>query len=280
MTEKKSNKNREISIADLLNIENPEDYKLHLGCRSSEGDHPLDLFIEDPNNWVEWNEWRGDKDDWTRDYIFSLIEFSPKQGTWLFGGVFKVLEKKDDSYVIEEVKKYSQYTGRLLLNFHRYQGMRGRAYYLENYIKDITVNQIFEYRYTGEIFPGYENINHDYSVLETIFKTEKSDWKTALENVKGVYLITDKKNGKMYVGSAYGEGGIWERWSNYICSLDGGNKQLMELINNKGEKYVQNNFKYTLLEIFAMHASAESIIERENYWKEKLMTREHGYNSN
>ncbi|MBP5449128.1 MAG: GIY-YIG nuclease family protein, partial [Spirochaetales bacterium] len=159
-------------------------------------------------------------------------------------------------------------------------GMRGRAYYLENYIKDITVNQIFEYRYTGEIFPGYENINHDYSVLETIFKTEKSDWKTALENVKGVYLITDKKNGKMYVGSAYGEGGRWERWSNYICSLDGGNKQLMELINNKGEKYVQNNFKYTLLEIFAMHASAESIIERENYWKEKLMTREHGYNSN
>jgi hypothetical protein len=30
-----------------------------------------------------------------------------------------------------------------------------------------------------------------------------------LENVKGVYLIVDKSNGKMYVGSAYGDTGIW-----------------------------------------------------------------------
>jgi len=68
----------EINLLDILKIGNPEDYKLHLGCMNDEGNHPLDLFIEDEQQWKGWNEWRGNKNDWTRDYIFSLIEFYPK----------------------------------------------------------------------------------------------------------------------------------------------------------------------------------------------------------
>lgn len=270
----------EINLLDILQLGNPEEYKLHLGCMNDEGYHPLDLFIEDEQQWKGWNEWRGNKNDWTRDYIFSLIEFYPKSNTWLFGGIFKVLERKDNCYVIEEVDEFKKYTGRLLLNFYRYQGLRGRAFKLEGYLSDITVNQIFEYRYSGEVFPGYENIDHDYYSLESIFKMEKSDWKTALENVKGVYLITDKENGKMYVGSAYGDSGIWSRWGNYIGTLHGWNDQLIKLIKDKGPEYAKTNFKFTILEIHGMYSSDDHIISRENYWKEKLMTRTHGYNSN
>lgn len=270
----------DIALSDIFSINNPEDYKLHLGSMNNDGEHPLDLFIEDTSSWKGWNEYRGDKDSWTREYIFSLIEFYPKTDCWLFGGIFKVVERNEDHYVLEDEKMYEKYIGRVLLSFSRYQGMRGRHFYLENHLENIKINQIFEFPYTGEVFPGYDNINHDYHTLEHIFKLEKSDWKTALENVKGIYLITDKSNGKSYIGSAYGAYGIWSRWANYIGTLHGWNDQLIKLINKKGKKYAKDNFKFSILELHGMYASDEFIISRENYWKEKLLTRVHGYNSN
>jgi hypothetical protein len=267
----------EIHVADILQLEETDRYKLH--AANFNGDvNPLDEFLKDENIWKNWNQYRPSKNEFNRDYIFSMMEFYPKPNTWLFGGVFKVIERKEDSYIVEELDKYKKFTGRLLLNFE-YKD-RARRLRLENYIDYITVNQIFEYRYTGEVFPGYDNINHDFIVLEGIFKLNKSDWKTALENVKGVYLLTDKETGKSYVGSAYGDAGIWARWSNYINTFHGWNDQMVALVNKKGKKYIREFFKFSILEIHGMYTSDEQIIARENYWKEKLMTRVHGYNSN
>ena len=281
---KMAKKSVEIKVTDILHLEEFGNYKLHLGGKNTDGYHPLDIYLEDEEEWKRWNEWRNPenfKNEWNRDYIFSLIQFYPKQNTWLFAGIFKVIDRPEkDNYVIEEVESYKKYDGKLLLNFERYQGMRGRSFLLEAYIDSMTVNQIFEYKYTGEVFPGYDNINHDFSDLEKIFKLEKSDWKTALENVKGVYLLTDKETGKSYVGSAYGDAGIWSRWSNYINTFHGWNDQMVSLVSKKGEKYIRENFKFSILEIHGMYASDDQIRQRESYWKEKLMTREHGYNSN
>ena len=273
----------EIKLTDILQIEEISNYKLHLG--SNNGDwNPLDKWIEDEVEWKNWNEWRnpkGYKNEWNKDYIFSLIQFYPKENTWLFGGIFKVLDRPNKSnYVIEEVEKYKKFDGRLLLNFERYLGMRGRSFKLESYIDSITINQILEFKYTGEVFPGYENIDHDFYVLENIFKSGKSDWKTALENVKGIYLLTDKETGKSYIGSAYGDAGIWARWSQYINTYHGWSVQMVSLVDKKGKKYIKDHFKFSILEIHGMYVSDNHIIERENYWKEKLMTRIHGYNSN
>jgi hypothetical protein len=76
--------------------------------------------------------------------------------------------------------------------------MRGRAFYLESHIGDISVSQI-QSQYTGEVFPRYDKINHDFSVLKHIVSIDKLDWKTALQNIKGVYLIVDTSNGRAYV---------------------------------------------------------------------------------
>jgi hypothetical protein len=270
----------EIQLIDVLPIENAEEYKLHLGGINEDGEHPLDLYLEDKQSWIGWNQWRGPKNEWNRDYIFSLIEFYPKSNAWLFGGIFKVMERKPHSYVLEVQKKYEMYIGRLIINFYRYQGLRGRAFRLERYIQDMKVNQILEYEYTGEVFPGFENINHDFRILEPIFTTEKGDWKTALENVKGVYIITDRSNGKAYIGSAYGAYGIWSRWATYIGTLHGGNDELASLIERKGKRYVRDNFIFSLLEVNGMHVPDEVILSRESYWKDKLLTRQHGYNAN
>jgi hypothetical protein len=270
----------DIKLTDIIKISNPENYKLHLGSTDTEGNKPLDLYIENEDNWKQWNEYRGNKNDWNRDYIFSMIDFYPQYYTWLFGGIFKVIERQENKYILEEVEEYKKFDGRLLLNFERYQGLRGRAFLLEGFINDISVNQIFEMKYTGEVFPGYDNINHDFSALEPIFRIEKSDWKNALSNVKGIYIITDKKTGKSYIGSAYGEKGIWERWAQYINTCHGWDEQLITLIKKNGENYARENLKFSILEVFALYETNNQIIQRENYWKEKLMTRVFGYNSN
>ena len=267
-----------IKVSDVLQLEEYEKYKLHAATVNQDGWRPLDAFLENIEDWYGWNRYYPNRDDFNREYIFSIMEFYPKPGTWLFGGIFKVIGLKNDSYIIEEINEYKKYTGRLLLNFEHKE--RARRIKMESYIDKISVNQIFEFRYSGEMFQGFESINHNFFDLEPIFRINKSDWKDALDKVKGIYLLTDRETGKSYVGSAYGSNGIWARWSQYFDSLHGGNDQLIKLLNQKGKNYFKENIKFSLLEIYGMNISDDDIIKRENYWKNKLMTKEHGYNSN
>ncbi|PZQ10790.1 MAG: hypothetical protein DI565_19630 [Ancylobacter novellus] len=118
-------------------------------------------------------------------------------------------------------------------------------------------------------------------MLETIVRIERLDWKTALQNVKGVYLIVDKSSGKKYVGSAYNGVGIWSRWSGYVTSGHGWNVALVELLANKGVAYARENFRMTLLEAWPYRTEDRIIIGRETHWKEALLTRgDFGYNRN
>lgn len=103
----------------------------------------------------------------------------------------------------------------------------------------------------------------------------------ALENVKGVYLIADKSNGKKYVGSAYGDAGVWARWSCYIGTGHGWNDELTTLIAREGLDYARRNFRISLLEYRPAKTDDKAILEREAYWKEALLSRgQFGYNKN
>ena len=89
----------------------------------------------------------------------------------------------------------------------------------------------------------------------------------ALSSVKGVYCITERSTGQLYIGSATGDiAGIWQRWSSYadVTNLTGGNKAFEELKNN-GADYIVENFSYSILEIFDMRTKREDIIQRESY---------------
>ncbi len=272
----------DIKLTEILRIDNPGEYKVHLANYNGVS-QPLDVFVRSKEEWHIWNSWRIEKDEFNRKYIFSLIDFYPESNIWLFGGIFEVLERLDIrhniGYKIKLTDIFKKHIGRLKIHWVR-KG-RVRAIKFEHYIDAFTVVELLKEEYSGEKFCGYENINHDFSKLENIFSNEKPDWKGSLENVKGVYVITDKSNGKKYVGSAYGDSGIWSRWSCYMNNGHGNNDELSKIIRKKGMDYARNNFRISLLEYRSMKTDDNTIINRESFWKEVLLSRgEFGYNKN
>jgi hypothetical protein len=137
-----------IQVTDILQLEDIRKYKLHLGSYDGK-ERPLDVYAK--GRWICWNEWRNPKtrkNEWNRDYIFTLINYNHKKN-WLFGGIYKVIERpKDGYYKLEYIEEYKKYDGRLLLSFDN-KGLRGRSFILEKYIKKMTVNQLFENKYCG-----------------------------------------------------------------------------------------------------------------------------------
>ena len=271
-----------LPLSSLLPISNPKDYKVHLASWNGEL-QPLDVFVRDREEWDSWNTWRSGKDEFNRHYILALIDFYPEPGVWLFGGVYKVLSmaqaNQSQSYEIERVPGHDELVGRLKIRFTR--PGRIRSIKLENYLEQMVISELLKEPYSGERFPGYENISHDFGTLEVIFRTHRLDWKAALENIKGVYLIADKSNGKKYVGSAYGDAGVWARWSCYIGTGHGRNDELTTLIAQEGLDYAKRNFRISLLEYRPARTNDKVILDREGYWKEALLSRgAFGYNKN
>lgn len=103
----------------------------------------------------------------------------------------------------------------------------------------------------------------------------------ALKNAKGIYLISDTKTRKRYVGSAYGDQGIWSRWCAYTHSGHGGNVELRALVADPALAYCRTNFRFALLEHRPSRTDDHIIIERESFWKRILQSRgEYGLNRN
>lgn len=205
------------------------------------------------------------------DYI---ISFLGTQGqTALFWGVFKVKSEKytEDSlyeYELEELPQFSELKFRVVIDW-------GKALlsWHQHYASDKKVLEILP-RGSQDRFPGYEKVNLSWKELNRIIKTES--WKTALQNQKAVYLITDINNGKMYVGSASGQYMLLNRWQCYVDNGHGGNIELKKL----SKDYIEENFRYSILDIFKSKTDDQIILSRESWWKNTLLTRKFGYNAN
>ena len=112
-------------------------------------------------------------------------------------------------------------------------------------------------------------------------QNDRPDWNAALESVKGIYLITDIASERRYVGSAYGDQGIWSRWCSYIASGHGGNAELRALASDPSLEYCRKSFRFSLLEYRSSRTADDIIIGRESFWKRVLITRgEQGLNRN
>ncbi|MDG4985112.1 GIY-YIG nuclease family protein [Lactococcus lactis] len=132
-------------------------------------------------------------------------------------------------------------------------------------------------------FPGYPNVLLSFAQLQQLARDNSASWVAALSNVKAVYLQTDLKTGKHYVGSASGNSnGLWQRWVQYANGdHTGGDCDLKKLVKEKNKEYIEENFQYSILEIFDTRVDFDNIISpREEFWKQALDSRKHGYNNN
>jgi hypothetical protein len=83
-----------IPLTSLLDSAvDPAQCKLH--CAVYNGEHyPIDVLSNDPHEWENWNRWRGPRNDFNRQFIFSLAQDRHDPSLWLFGGVFEVLVRR------------------------------------------------------------------------------------------------------------------------------------------------------------------------------------------
>jgi hypothetical protein len=254
---------------------NSNNYKIHLA--TSDVDPPLEAFFA--GRFKKWQEYQTRK-NFPCEHVISLIEISKHK--WLFAGVYKILgcEKKSEKhfeYSTVLLPGQEDFVGRIIVRHER----TGRQSYLRGDPAggEFFICEIRERKLTIQEFPGYNSVLITHSKLSLIINQAIQSWYGALSNVKGIYLISDEKTGKLYVGSATGDGGIWQRWAGYTTNGHGGNKELRAVLkaNDPGhEKY----FRYSILEIADSHATDEYIVERESYWKNILLSRGFGYNSN
>lgn len=224
-----------------------------------------------------------------KDGVIAIGFIRIRDDYWLMTGIVKVIKDNGQSQPATAEYLTKKYNFRLVVRFHKKSQNGVRL--AKTIIDDLEVIEVWNSDKTlnDTTFPGYKNVSVGYRELKKKLESESSEWRTALRCRKGIYLITDKNTGKLYVGSAYGANGILGRWETYIKSgydkdeVENGkypNKKLWELVNEKGLSYVQDNFQYSILETFTDDVSKEDIIARESWWKEALQSRKFGYNAN
>lgn len=135
-------------------------------------------------------------------------------------------------------------------------------------------------------FPGFDGVLLTYHQLRDMVDDPRyADWRTALAEVQGIYLITDSKNGKQYVGKADGAERILGRWTTYARDGHGGNVALREFVQDSATGEVTKtdyarNFVFSLLRVFGPSTPSSEVNSAESHYKAALMTREFGLNRN
>ena len=233
------------------------------------------------------------------DIVFQFVEV--KYHVWLLVDVVSITnrcrakkgynsftKKEFDVAEGERIEKYIPFLGRLTVNW---KNNPQKFFYVKDEIIDsVEVREILKEHFLSidEEFCGYDKLSLLYNDLKSVI--DKPAWKEALTNIYGVYVLTDSKTGKLYVGSATGENGIYGRWCTYlengydseeVNNKEYPNTQLNKLVKAKGIQYIKDYFQYSLLEIFPKNeVGKDKALERESYWKSVLKTREYGYNDN
>lgn len=218
------------------------------------------------------------------DYIVSFIG---EEGLLSrFVGVYKVLRCRQlpkaqvsvnknlysFEYDLEESFKFDDLKERVIV---KWSNAISWHQWIKNEMEVIEIHPGLHYKQ----FTDYSDFILNFKELKEIVTNGYNDWRRMLSGVKGIYLISDTNTGKLYVGSAYGEEGIWGRWNSYISTNGhGGNKQLKELVLKKDD-YAEN-FQFSILMILPKTITSDQAIEKERLFKNKLGTNSFGLNSN
>jgi hypothetical protein len=283
-----------ITFTDFLPVPEPEFTKVKFNMRAGDGGgEAWDLLMDDHEEWLNMGRWRTKQTNnnmGNSHVLLSFAQYYPYGPQYfIFGGAFEVHTIKPDliddyGYRLTPLPLHADYIKRLIIKLER---PIGRNVYLRRYkmVQEQLHPEVYELAPDTKLgtFPGYQNVRLRHNELQRIIGNDEPSWKDALSSVKGVYVITDLSNGRLYVGSASGEAnGLWQRWSGYahLKNLTGGNRELEHLRADLGDSHIINSFQYSILEIFDPKTRADTILKRESFWKQALDSRTHGMNLN
>ena len=267
-----------IKLIDILRIAGVHlnSYKIH--CATGKEDPPLEAFFE--GRFKAWQEYQNQQ-NFKCDEIVSLIHLY--EDKWLFAGIYQVLgvkhrkdgEKNWYEYGTKEITGIDHLVGRVVVQFRK----RFIAAYLigPKYIDKLLVSEIRDKRMRVTDFPGYNAVNISYRALRTIVRKNMPQWKSALSNVGGVYLVTDTHTGKLFVGSTVTGDSIWHQWVSFAINGHAEIKPLRRVLSREEGDY-QFNFQFSILEICDLNASRDYVLSREEHWKQALQAQLFGYN--
>lgn len=281
----------EYKLNNILNLTEEEikNSKIELNMRAGIGgeyylDRWLKLTEEEKESGISdcsyWGWYGKQKNFNVGNLAFSFIQMTSEE--WLLISVAKILAvPKDMRADINILEKYKPLFGRLIVNYKKGNTYSRYVFNMSTCLNNCVVKEILPCIYSGETFNGYDNVNIRFDKLSAVFAGKiMPTYFEALQKITGIYCLTDHKTGKLYIGSATGEGGVAQRWGNYLNSKHGGNMRLIELFNQKGKEYFEKHFTFTLIEYFGLSYDPIKIIIREQYWKKCFGTIQNGYNDN
>lgn len=128
--------------------------------------------------------------------------------------------------------------------------------------------------------PDYPLIDVSLAKLAHLYRyaDANASWRERLSAVGGIYLLTDHGNAKLYVGQADGAGGFWSRWEAY-ARMKSGNVALDPAFADGSIR--PDLARMCILEALPRSvATSELLKKRESVWKERLLSRDSGWNRN
>lgn len=203
---------------------------------------------------------------------------------WLLVTVGEVISVPKESGACEyrQLPEYAPFLGRVIVSVAKGNTMGRWLFNLGTYLDQCIVIKICDKVYKEDKAFSLDSIHLNYEELKDTVEGRKNETlRKLLENIKGVYCLTDTKTGKLYIGSATADdNGIAQRWGVYFATNTGYNRALCELRAKEGDEYFKQNFTFTVIEYFGMQFDDKKITDREAYWKKVFDTIEHGYNRN
>jgi hypothetical protein len=177
------------------------------------------------------------------------------------GGIAKA--NSSDVWDLTLDEKLNDLIGRLFINWG--DGALAWVQYANRQDKPVTELRT---AFREDVFPGFMNFIEPLSRIDCLPKS----WSEALQNTRGVYLLTCPKTKEQYVGSARGNQGFWGRWQNYVQTGHADNKGL--------KSREPSDYQVSILEVAGSSATDDDILKMEGRWQTKLQSLEMGLNRN
>lgn len=254
-----------ISVRELLEVKGYDCSKIKIVR------HSINEFNRFKDDFINYERYQSKPIFHKCDYIMTFIAIDGK--TAIFNKFYKVIsytyDKETDHfyYDYEVISEFEPYHRKMVIDW---SGVGIRTWH--QWVNNGSEKQIISFKPEQKKFPGIYNVILTFSEMNEMINNEITyeTWHTVLKNTKAIYLISDLVTGKQYVGSAYGEDGIYGRWLSYSLTKHGGNKGIIKYLNKNKDAYL--NFQFSILQTLSYSVPTHEVIEVENLWKQKLNT--------